>query len=189
MAIRVSVSGGAISAVSPHSKRDTSRFSRFLILHAGVSDVMTSIADDVNSIGTIRQAQVRQARWIAQGGIVPAYNAVMALGQGRLREAVRTHDGPESSRELAEDTLDAYLECGAGLELMVTNMHVLHAERESKGLKWWVAVRDVETIEVSESQIVIAIRGAPPRTVNCTAGGPSARDLCEQLKQAIKATR
>ena len=82
---------------------------------------------------------------IAANGAVPPYAASQALGQERLVEIVR--NGGQSGKQLAEDSLDRYIECGAGQEIMVTDAHLVSSSQLSATVDV-LMLEEIEHIDV-----------------------------------------
>ena len=92
-------------------------------------------------------------RRISANGTVVPYSASHALGQARLVEIGRTQLGKDT--QLAEDSLDCYIECGDGQELMVTDAHLVSSSHLSTELHV-LKLEDVEHIDTSGDKLVVS---------------------------------
>ena len=82
---------------------------------------------------------------ISANGMVGPYVALQALGQERLYDIVRMPG--EKSKQLAEDSLDRYIECGAGQEIMVTDSHLVSSSQLSATVDV-LMLEEIEHIDV-----------------------------------------
>ena len=151
----------------------------------GVSDIMSGIAEDVGSIGTVAVKRVRNPRWVSATGAVRQYDHTRALGQQRLAEVAASL--PEATRkQLVADSLECYIECGASEELLVTDAHLVHSSHTGGP----VTVLELGAIDHVESggQVlaIIAKQGKPALNVSC--GHFDAQELEAELKEALRFT-
>ena len=143
----------------------------------GIGDVASGIADEVHNIGVAKCAQVRQPRWIALDGHVPAYDAFQALGQARLAQMLASDT--VAAQQLQQDELDAYIECG-DIEIFVTDQHVLHVHADT--IRWYLAIHQVRHVDHSASHVVFHCEHEAPQEVDCGEHGAA---LVERIQQAL----
>eukprot|EP01043_Picozoa_sp_COSAG02_P072161 COSAG02_NODE_13483_length_1389_cov_1.382171_2_plen_125_part_00 len=97
---------------------------------------------------------------ISANGMVGPYVALQALGQERLYDIVRMPGA--KSKQLAEDSLERYIECGEGQEILVTDTHLIHSSQLTTELEV-LSVDEVEHIDVGVTGDKLVVRVAHAR--------------------------
>jgi hypothetical protein len=88
---------------------------------------------------------------------VRPYVASQALGQERLYDIARTPG--EKGKQLAEDSLDRYSECGEGQEILVTDAHLIRSSQFNTDLEV-LSLEEIEHIDVGETGDKLVVRVA-----------------------------
>lgn len=83
---------------------------------------------------------------------MPPYAVSQALGQARLVDIVRTRG--ETGKQLAEDSLDWYIECGEGHEILVTDAHLISSSHLNKALEI-STLEEIENIDAIGEKLVV----------------------------------
>ena len=94
---------------------------------------------------------------ISANGAVRPYVASQALGQERLYDIARTPG--EKGKQLAEDSLDRYIECGEGQEILVTDAHLIRSSQFNTDLEV-LSLEEIEHIDVGETGDKLVVRVA-----------------------------
>ena len=102
------------------------------------------------------------------------YVASQALGQERLYDIARTPG--EKGKQLAEDSLDRYIECGEGQEILVTDAHLIRSSQFNTDLEV-LSLEEIEHIDVGETgdKLVVRVAHAGVARHVLAAGGDPAR--------------
>lgn len=149
----------------------------------GVSDIMSGIAEDVGSIGTVAVKRFRNPRWISTTGAVIQYDATRALGQQRLVDVAAS--SPDATKKLLiPDSLVCYIECGNSEELIVTDAHLVHSSHTG-GPVTVLKLEDIDHVE-SGGQVLAIVGLHNNLSVSC--GHFDAQELTAELQEALRFT-
>lgn len=94
---------------------------------------------------------------ISANGTVWPYVASQALGQERLYDIVRMPG--DKSKLLAEDSLERYIECGGGDEILITDAHLIRSSQSETELEV-LSLEEIEHIDVGETGDKLVVRVA-----------------------------